>query len=73
MIGLVMAVVAALLSIMMQNLFSSGKGSVPIEMIVTARDIPAGTQLVAEDVTTMPAKGNVKMQFLHAPRWWVAH
>ena len=60
MIGLVMAVVAALLSIMMQNLFSAGKGSVPIEMIVTARDIPAGTQLVAEDLTTMPAKGNVK-------------
>ena len=60
MIGLVMAVVAALLSIMMQNLFSSGKGSVAIEMIVTARDIPAGTQLVAEDLTTMPAKGNVK-------------
>ena len=55
-----MAVVAALLSIMMQNLFSAGKGSVPIEMIVTARDIPAGTQLVAEDLTTMPAKGNVK-------------
>ena len=60
MIGLVMAVVAALLSIMMQNLFSSGKGSVASEMIVTARDIPAGTQLVAEDLTTMPAKGNVK-------------
>ena len=60
MIGLVMAVVAALLSIMMQNLFSAGKGSVASEMIVTARNLPAGTQLVAEDLKTMPAKGNVK-------------
>ena len=59
MIGLVMAVVAALLSIMMQNLFSAGKGSVASEMIVTARNLPAGTQLVAEDLKTMPAKGNV--------------
>ena len=45
-----MAVVAALLSIMMQNLFSAGKGSGQSEMIVTSRDLAAGTQIIAEDL-----------------------
>ena len=55
-----MAVVAALLSIMMQNLFSAGKGSGQSEMIVTSRDLAAGTQIIAEDLAAVPAKGNVK-------------
>ena len=55
-----MAVVAALLSSMMQNLFSAGKGSGQSEMIVTSRDLAAGTQIIAEDLAAVPAKGNVK-------------
>ena len=58
MIGLVMAVVAALLAVFVQFVFVGG-GSSEVqrssEIIATAQEFPAGHKLVAKDLTAVPS------------------
>ena len=74
MIGLVMAVVAALLAVFVQFVFIAG-GSSEVqrssEIIATAQEFPAGHKFVAKDLVAVPAKalangkkGITSMQFL---------
>ena len=74
MIGLVMAVVAALLAVFVQFVFVGG-GSSEVqrssEIIATAQEFPAGHKFVAKDLVAVPAKalangkkGITSMQFL---------
>ena len=65
MIGLVMAVVAALLAVFVQFVFIAGGSSEvqrPSEIIATAQEFPAGHKFVAKDLVAVPAKamGNGK-------------
>jgi len=59
MIGLVMAVVAALLAVFVQFVFVAGGGSErqsSAQMVVTAQEFPAGHKLIANDLVAAPAK-----------------
>lgn len=59
MIGLVMAVVAALLAVFVQFVFVAGgssEGQSSAQMVVTAQEFPAGHKLIAKDLVAAPAK-----------------
>jgi pilus assembly protein CpaC len=59
MIGLVMAVVAALLAVFVQFVFVGGGSSEEqsfAQMVVTAEEFPAGHKFIAKDLVAVPAK-----------------
>jgi len=77
MIGLVMAVVAALLAVFVQFVFVGGEiseGHSSAQMVVTAQEFPAGHKFIAKDLVAVPAKAmaNGKKELHQCNLLWVA-